>query len=71
MKFHWKQALGSVALSAMALGIIGTDGAAARHKSDKIKQNMDGVTTTPSSGQSQSSLPPKRVSHALLIKLLP
>ena len=42
MKFDWKQALGSVALSAMALSMIGTDGAAAgKNKSDVIKPNPD------------------------------
>jgi hypothetical protein len=37
MKIVWKQALGSVALSAMAISLIGTDGAAARNKSSKME----------------------------------
>ncbi len=37
MTFDWKQALGSVALSAMALSMIGTGGAVAQSKPDTIK----------------------------------
>jgi hypothetical protein len=39
MKNLMKQALGAVALSAMSLSMIGTDGAVAKPKSDKIKVN--------------------------------
>lgn len=43
MRFNWKQALGSVALSAMALGMIGVDVAEAKkgQKNDVIKPNPD------------------------------
>jgi hypothetical protein len=39
MKNLMKQAMGAVALSAMSLSMIGTDGAVAKPKSDKIKVN--------------------------------
>ena len=39
MTFNWKQALGSVALSAMALSMIGTGGAVAQTKPDTVKPN--------------------------------
>ena len=39
MTFDWKQALGSVALSAVALGMVGTDGAVAQNKPQTVKPN--------------------------------